>query len=111
MPRARSTHSPKGRWASYNRWRAAHRTLDRQRRLARAEAKAAQALEVMLATTEVRRPLIPKLGKPWALVRIDFGSGRTASLRVRLGPAGPIISPSRVSQWVRRELQFQLAQT
>jgi hypothetical protein len=78
------------KWQRYNRWRSAHRELDRKRRLDRiAEKEATKALP-----PERPKCPMPRRPKAWARVRITFGDGTTTGFVIHESPFGLTISPT-----------------
>lgn len=104
MPHAESTNFRKGnggKWKRYNKWRAANRALDRQRRLARAAEKLAAAAE------SYEPPTIPtpRITKAWCRVRLHFADGTSAGFSIRETPFGLNVSPSLAGRKVSEVLK------
>lgn len=94
----RLTSAKARQWQGYNRWRANHRELDRQRRLERISG---QPRPEPCGPV----PFKPKRAKAWARVRIEFADGSRHSFSVRLGPFGLLPSPTTAGTALRRLLQ------
>ena len=97
----RPTSATGRKWQAYNRWRAKHRALDRQRRLERLAERRAEFV-AGYSVGPVAKPLIPE---PVAIVRITFAGGKSASFRIRETPHGWSTSPTMAGRRVSELLK------
>jgi hypothetical protein len=83
----RLTSPTASQWRAYNRWRANHRELDRQRRLERIAQREAESLAA--PPPPIPKCKVPRV-KALARVRITFPDGTSTGFRVRRTPWGTL---------------------